>query len=745
MIVIALALITITSYSATAELTDNIYLHYRMESVTGNQMLDSSANNRHGTETGVATATGKIGNGYYFQQVADLATINASLTLTDHTICSWINTNTSNTYFLYSDNAGANTVMTLGLNNNVKVGWYDASFWRESTLDIDANVWYFICWRINNSGTLSVFVNGTKSSIGTNAFDFAGDGAGNTISRNNAADFAGYADELSIWTRVLNDSEIIELYNSGNGLAWENWTSESYSIAIENKWNDSQILTFNATVNGTTYGTTNGTIHTVYNTSAQEVLNITIWGTGLVNYSNTSVIASNDTTFKVWADVPTNLEIHLRNYGNTSDLGNTNTTYWNGSYTESNPILIPAYDLFGTNDNTTVNRSFNFSDLNDIYIDETNTNITFTRGQTLYYHSMSPGKLVIYFEMNGSGYKTEYCYANNIYNATCKNETNVTIVPSETSTGKILVSINDIDGNYTQFFEFINNENDIFEETMEIMHNVPDESLVIKVLDAQSSALTNANVTLYYSYGQVDNTTEMLLHSRRLTDSEGYATFLVDTTAIYGIKIQYPSKTEILEPISLDHTYSRASPLEFHMDRNATTTFHFTTAYLPKYFTNRSKSIRAIFVDIASSNVKYSTNYYSTKTQASKDFLGQMNITLISGTHFPVSGNTNITLYIYLDDELYNTYTIEYIEPDNIFQLPDDLDSDIFLIIGIIAIAVLAIMSYAVFNTPSLVKHVFFGGFMLLGLAIPAYFWIIFFGVAYYSYIFIKMVILKND
>ena len=45
--------------------------------------------------------------------------------------------------------------------------------------------------------------------------------------------FDGLIDQVAIWKRVITGSEITQLYNSGNGLAYTSWTGETITM---DKW-----------------------------------------------------------------------------------------------------------------------------------------------------------------------------------------------------------------------------------------------------------------------------------------------------------------------------------------------------------------------------------------------------------------------------------------------------------------------------------------------------------------------------
>jgi hypothetical protein len=85
---------------------------------------------------------------------------------------------------------------------------------------------------------------------------------GNFIS--NGAPYGGYIDEVGIWSKVLSDSEIVSLYNSGAGSQYPYTFTDYFNIFAINNYGNASILTFNSTITNSTinetYITTNGTL-----------------------------------------------------------------------------------------------------------------------------------------------------------------------------------------------------------------------------------------------------------------------------------------------------------------------------------------------------------------------------------------------------------------------------------------------------------------------------------------------------
>ena len=89
-------------------------------------------------------------------------------------------------------------------------------------------------------------------------------------------------DELGYWNRTLTSTEISDLYNSGNGLAYPSIANNFFIIA-KSEWDDSSLDTFNLSITNSTgtvqSSTTNGTINTDFNNTYDELVDITVSST----------------------------------------------------------------------------------------------------------------------------------------------------------------------------------------------------------------------------------------------------------------------------------------------------------------------------------------------------------------------------------------------------------------------------------------------------------------------------------
>ena len=149
-----------------------------------------------------------------------------------------------------------------------------------------------------NSGTLKVYLNGTESVDGGQSF--ANPLTITKIGAYASLDFyKGRLDEISMWNRTLSQVDINVLYNSGNGLEYED---TSLSISLNNPSNDT--TTSLDSVNFS------ATIYPAY--PAFELINATlnVW------YENNTILIENTTSLNGTSEVQTDWNITNLAIGN---------------------------------------------------------------------------------------------------------------------------------------------------------------------------------------------------------------------------------------------------------------------------------------------------------------------------------------------------------------------------------------------------------------------------------------------
>jgi hypothetical protein len=118
--------------------------------------------------------------------------------------------------------AGATANLNISLEYpDVGVGGGGGSWWASSFVP-SVNTWYHLVYVMDTAGTDTerLYVNGSQVDTNnvTRIFDGTSFELGSESSNNR--NYAGYMDEFAFWGKALSSSEVSELYNSGDGLAY---------------------------------------------------------------------------------------------------------------------------------------------------------------------------------------------------------------------------------------------------------------------------------------------------------------------------------------------------------------------------------------------------------------------------------------------------------------------------------------------------------------------------------------------
>ena len=200
---------------------------------------------------------------------------------------------------------------------------YNASAINDTTGGL--NKWYLVVAVFNLSGGY-LYSNGIL--IGHNTLDSGGGCSYNytqaqgelNIGKDGSEFFTGDLDEVYIWNRTLNQSEITD-FNTAmvNKQTYPFGNFGFFSIKAVDLFNQSiNISSFSAIINGTLYNTTTGTITTNINSSLAEIYNITIFSNENGGYFNKTYInyttSSNLTTYMYQAEANINVYVKILNY-----------------------------------------------------------------------------------------------------------------------------------------------------------------------------------------------------------------------------------------------------------------------------------------------------------------------------------------------------------------------------------------------------------------------------------------------
>ena len=219
-------------FNQTSTLWNNLLAYY-----TGDGTPDDALGNYNGTLVNGATyGTGKISQGFSFDGVNDVVDFGNNLDFdgsTPFTVSCWMNPNNvtstqvplakaSNTvdyegYWFLIINGKMNFVLSSGLNAN---DWVRV----ENSIALSTSTWYHCIMTYDGSKSasgLKVYVNNSL-----NTQNIIKDTLTGSISnsrnfklgaRDNGFFYNGIIDEVGVWDRELSESEVTELYNSGNG------------------------------------------------------------------------------------------------------------------------------------------------------------------------------------------------------------------------------------------------------------------------------------------------------------------------------------------------------------------------------------------------------------------------------------------------------------------------------------------------------------------------------------------------
>jgi hypothetical protein len=222
--------------TSSLHLLNTLISYWKMDEATSATRNDSVSTNHLSDNAGAQGLSGKINNGAYFSgsshQFLNHAS-NSSLQVTsDFTFSLWTriddvttanqiilgkDDNTSNhDYELQHDSTNGFIFQVSGISDPVgapasQFAWYHIVVWYDS---VDSK----LRMRINDATT---YVSSGAATLAqsTAQFTIGGDGIHNAFS------YTGFVDEVGFWKRKLTAGEITALYNSGNALAFSNFTT----------------------------------------------------------------------------------------------------------------------------------------------------------------------------------------------------------------------------------------------------------------------------------------------------------------------------------------------------------------------------------------------------------------------------------------------------------------------------------------------------------------------------------------
>lgn len=202
----------------------NCSLAYLMEedgwNGTENEVVDTSANNNHGVASGNATtdANGKFGRCGIFDGTGDYVVTPLSLADTDFSIVAWVKADVIEEGATIVDGRGDYLTLRIDFVDDDKWEFY---IWdtaeRKATYTVTAQAgqWYHLAAVYDKDNNIKLYVDGDLKDT-TECGTVGGSGACYIGARYNGTyEFDGRIDEVGIFDRVLNSTEINDIMDNG--------------------------------------------------------------------------------------------------------------------------------------------------------------------------------------------------------------------------------------------------------------------------------------------------------------------------------------------------------------------------------------------------------------------------------------------------------------------------------------------------------------------------------------------------
>lgn len=229
-----------TDVKNDANLSASLVSYWELEEASGDR-IDSHGSNDLTDNNTVTSATGKQGDAANFVasnseylSIAD----NASLSITgDISMAMWLKMDIGGTYryVLTKTDGNSQGGYSFVIINTNKIQWsvtetsgYVTYSRRRTTATLSTGTWYHIvCTFKASDGTMTIYIDGSNITAfdqnvnnaraiydSTHPFHV---GAGSTF----GAPVDGLVDEVGIWSKVLTQAEVTDLYNSGSGIPYD--------------------------------------------------------------------------------------------------------------------------------------------------------------------------------------------------------------------------------------------------------------------------------------------------------------------------------------------------------------------------------------------------------------------------------------------------------------------------------------------------------------------------------------------
>ena len=265
----------------TEDLNSGLVSYYKLDETSGTTLDDAHGNNDLTTHNSPTLgATGKINNAVDFEkdnsQYATASDDNSLDVTTGITINVWIKPETSGGIVLRkgdemydlstrSDNSKVQCNVKVGANkyNIQSSSAQTLGVWTMWTMTYDGET-----LRLYKNGTLDTSLTDPSGNINTDNYGLGL--AGNYLGGGN---FDGLIDEVGLWNRALNSSEINDLYNNGDGITYTGELTISLLSPVDY---------YNSTISSIDF------LANVSDPNSLGIANVSLYIDGVINQTNSS-------------------------------------------------------------------------------------------------------------------------------------------------------------------------------------------------------------------------------------------------------------------------------------------------------------------------------------------------------------------------------------------------------------------------------------------------------------------------
>jgi hypothetical protein len=198
-----------------AQLSTNLTAWWSFDETSGTVMDDAIGSNNGTASAGltVGSTTSLSGRSIFFDSNLDYVTLTSAITQTTGTYSFWIRPTSIPDDMVILGSNGYQSRIFIGVGNNIK---YESNTNNDEFpfyFTFSTDTWYHIVM-VRDANEITLYRNGTA--LQTVALSTTGITI-NSIGISGRS-FRGYIDEVAIWSRALDNTEVGQLYNSGNPL-----------------------------------------------------------------------------------------------------------------------------------------------------------------------------------------------------------------------------------------------------------------------------------------------------------------------------------------------------------------------------------------------------------------------------------------------------------------------------------------------------------------------------------------------